>query len=192
MIDNKKIQSLDIVSSNTESSMNDSSSHFYTGLYCLYRNDLTRAKNYLLQASNVLDSMDDLYWKCFSYLGLVEILINKSNGGLHRCYQASNEQKGDAELYLNIAYAEYLLDNRSRCVTALNKCLEMEPDNVMAQSFYKCIGMRTRMNPIKKVLGKLLGKKRKKSCNDRLLNIMKNHLAFVLNYHVNKCVRPGW
>ena len=129
--------------------------------------------------------MDDLYWKCFSYIGLVEVLLYKSNGGLHRCYQASNEQKGDVELYLNIAYAEYFLDNHNRCVTALNRCLDIEPGNSMAQSFYECVGMRKTKNPIKKVLGKLLEKNEKKSCNDRLYNIVRNHLAFVLNAHVN-------
>ncbi len=59
--------------SNTES--------FYKGIYCLYNNNLSDAKKHLVEAVNATDSMDLAYHEYLSFLGVVEVLMQKSAGG---------------------------------------------------------------------------------------------------------------
>lgn len=163
-----------------------SQEYYYYGLYCLYKNNLIEAKKHLIRVINSADKVDSLYWKSLSFLGLVEVFLYKSNGGLHRCYEAKKEHSDIIDIHLNIAYAEYKLGNRKRCVNAIKYCLELEPQNKLAQNFFECIGRRTRKDFIKNVFWKFVRGTDKNSCKENLHHQIQNHLSIKLNNYVKK------
>jgi len=158
--------------------------YFYNGLYCLYKNKLVDAKQHLLQSLNTTDKVETLFWKSLSFLGLVEVLLYRSNGGLFRCYEAKKECPDNPEIYLNIAYSEYKLGNRKRCVSTLQQCLKLEPDNKQAHSFFECIGKKTRRYLIKNIFGNFFRGNKNDCSMTSFNNQIQNYISITLDSHV--------
>ena len=170
----------------TTTSLNLNQESFYNGLYCFYKDDLVKAKSYLTETLNTTDEMESLYWRCMSYLGLVEVFMNGTNGGLYRCYDARTELNEHLEMYLNIAYAEYRLGNQKRCIKVLSQCLQLEPKNKLAHNLIECIKKQKRTNPLKSLFLKLFKKSEKNACLDSSQSQIKNYLSSMLGRYVEQ------
>jgi tetratricopeptide (TPR) repeat protein len=158
---------------------------FHKGIYCLYNNNLKDAKSHLNSVLKHTDELECVFWQSTSFLGLVEVLLLKSNGGLHRCYQVATEHPQNPEFLLNIAYAEYILGNRKRSICALEQCLQIDAKYTMANLFYDAIGRRTRKSLIKNILGKMI--RRPNRFEDiNLFDILRNHLMIKQESITNK------
>ncbi len=128
-----------------------------------------------------------------SFLGLVEVLLHKTNGGLHRCYDAVHGFSTNPELYLNLAYAEFILGNRQRSVAAVNTLLEHDPQYYDALQFRDCLGKRKehhekRTNPVSNVLGKLFRSKDRGCEGNNFELIFKAHLSKKLNFYIKQFI----
>ncbi len=158
---------------------------FYNGVYCLQKNKLLDAKNYFLVALNGTEETEAAYYEYLSFLGLAEVLLNKSTGGLSRCYEAVNGFSNNSNLYFYIAYAEYFLGNRRRSVFAIEKLLENNPNHKYANFFNKCMVQRInlRNNIAHNIIGKLFRKK--KECPENGFDIVfKDHLTIKINKYI--------
>lgn len=178
---------------NSLSSSSDSES-FYKGIYCLYNNKLSDAKKFLEQAISSTDSIDLAYHEYSSYLGLVEVLLYKSDGGLQRCYHAVNEATTNPELYFNIAYAEHVLGHRQRSFAAIKKGLKHATKFTPAEKFCKCIekrkkGSRKRTNAAKNIIGRFLRKKKNNYTGKDCEEIFKLHLSKKLDLYIKEMSR---
>ncbi len=116
----------------------EQSENFFHGLYHLYNKNFSEARKHLVLAVNNTEQMDVTYFEYLSFLGLVEVLLHESRGGLNRCYEALNGFSNIPELYINLAYAELSLGDRRRCVVALEYCIEKNPDFIYANQIINC------------------------------------------------------
>jgi hypothetical protein len=71
---------------------------FYQGLYALHCDDLAEAKKIFSNILEHADRFDPAYYTYLSFVGLLEVMLLKSNGGLQRCYDAIQGCSNDAEL----------------------------------------------------------------------------------------------
>lgn len=166
---------------------------FYNGLYRLYTGQLAEAKKYLLKALNGTDKVDLSYYEYLSYMGLVEVLLYKSKGGLYRCYNAVRGLSTDPELHLNIAYAEHILGNRRRSIEAIKKSLATDSKFTQAYQLHRCIGRR-KNNSLKRtrsannVLGRFFRRKKNRCSEERFEKVFKQHLSQKLDRYVESVV----
>lgn len=166
---------------------NTAKDYFYNGLYCLYNGNLNEAKIFFIKIIKMGESSYPYFCKSMSFLGVTEVFLHQSNGGLHRCYDALHDCTEDQDLYVNIAYAEYYLGNRKRSVKALETCLAKEPAHIHANTFFKFIGKRStsRSSLLNCTLGKFLRKPIEK-CHKEFMDIIKKDLFSKLNLFVTK------
>ena len=167
--------------------------YFYNGIYCLYTNNLTEAKKFLVLALNGTEKIEPSYFEYLSYLGLIEVLLHKSRGGLHRCYNAVKGFSTDPQLYLNIAYAEHILGNRRRSIEAIKKSLETDSRFTHAYHLYRCIGRRKknnlkRTNPAKNILGRFLRRKKNKCTDENFDKTFKNFISKKLDLYIETVI----
>ncbi len=170
----------------------DSSSieNFYKGIYCLYANQLVDSKNHFLEALNGTNETETSYFEYLSFLGISEVLLSKSQGGLSRCYEASQGISTDPNLYLNIAYAEYILENRRRSVIAIESFLEHDKTHTYAHFFNECMIKRSEKNKhrnsvAQNIVGRLFRKK--KSCSEeKFVDIFKDYLSRKLDTYMKE------
>jgi len=151
----------------------EQSDNFYRGLYHLYNKNFSEARKYLVLAVNNTEPMDVTYFEYLSFLGLVEVLLHESRGGLNRCYEALNGFSSISELYINLAYAELSLGNRRRCVVALENCIEKNPDFSHADQIINCscLGKRkTATLKARKSIVKKLFRKNESQCLTETIN----------------------
>lgn len=152
---------------------NEQTDNFYHGLYYLHNKNFSEARKYLVLAVNNTEPMDVTYFEYLSFLGLVEVLLHESRGGLNRCYEALNGFSNIAELYINLAYAELSLGNRRRCVVALENCIEKNPDFSHANQIINCscLGKRkTATLKARKSIVKKLFRKNDSQCLTETIN----------------------
>ncbi len=167
---------------------------FYQGLYALYDDDLAEAKKIFSNILEHADRFNPAYYTYLSFVGLLEVILLKSNGGLQRCYDAIQGSSNDAELYFNLAYAEHILENRRRCVVAIEKCLQYNPKHAYAPRFQTCIGIRKkddkkRNTRTKKTLGKLFRKKKDKQNRETCALIFKDNLSNKLDLYMEEVIK---
>jgi hypothetical protein len=161
---------------------------FHKGLYWLYKDNLIESRTKLVEALSNTSITDTHYSEFLSFLGLVEVILLDSDGGLHRCYEAVKINPANPELYLNIAYAEHHLGNRKRCVSAIQGCLKSNPKHYHTSQFYQCVGIRKKerkkTNFINLTMGKLLRKKlsenKKKDCD----KLFRDYLSKKINSYI--------
>ncbi|MCU7836847.1 MAG: hypothetical protein KZQ83_16550 [gamma proteobacterium symbiont of Taylorina sp.] len=176
---------------NQLSQQNNSSESFYYGLYCLYNNNLKDANTYLLSAVNSTEQIEASYFEYLSFLGLVEVLLYDSRGGLNRCYEASNDFSTIPELYINLAHAELTLGNRRRGIIAIEQCLEYNPKFIYKKRLKECIGKRKanhfkKINHRKSILGKFLRKKKNQCLANTINNILNDMLSDKLELYIKQ------
>ncbi len=119
----------------------DSNEMFLKALAYLEAGEWDQANELLSQITYSSDRFSVNYSMSLSLLGLTEAILFGSNGGMHRCYEALNETSEKADLYFHIAYGEFILGHRSRCVKALEQCKEHK----FAKQFQACIGERKKL-----------------------------------------------
>ncbi len=119
----------------------DSNEMFLKALDHLEAQEWGKANGLLSQISYSSDRFSVNYSMSLSLLGLTEVILFRSNGGMHRCYEALNEISDRTDLYFHIAYGEYILGHRGRCVKALEQC----KDHKFAKQFHDCIGERKKL-----------------------------------------------
>jgi hypothetical protein len=89
-------------------------------------NDALQAQDYKAavrefgEAFKSIDEHHQLYNKVASYLGLAQVLTADLNG-LLLCRDAASSENVDADVFLNLACAEWHIGNRERAVDALTR-----------------------------------------------------------------------
>jgi len=108
----------------------------------------------------------DIYHnKYASYCGMVR-LINGDRGGLDLCREVAHSEMHDADVFLNLARAEWHLRNRKKTVIALKKGLQIDSRHPGILKMREDLGIRkhkplsvfSRNNVINNFIGKLLRK----------------------------------
>ena len=91
---------------------------FNKGCDALKAQDYKAAEREFSEAYKSIDENHKLYNKVASYLGLAQVLISDRNG-LLLCRDAASSETRDADVFLNLACAEWHTANRERAVDAI-------------------------------------------------------------------------
>ncbi len=97
--------------------MNESS--YRKGRELLLAEDYRAARREFAETLNSIGEHHQLYNQIISYLGLAQVLTSDRNG-LLLCRDAASSEAVEAGVYLNLACAEWHVDNRQRAVEAIN------------------------------------------------------------------------
>lgn len=105
---------------------------------------------------------DSFYNKYLSYHGLMLALLDRPRG-LEMCRNAAANEHVDGDVFLNLARAEQQAGNRLASVRALQRGLQLAPNNRELRDMSLNIGMRRkpvlrflqRDHPLNRMLGKL-------------------------------------
>lgn len=116
---------------------------------------------------------DVFHNKYASFCGLSR-LINGDRGGLELCRESAHSELYDADVYLNLARAEWRLRNRKRTIVALKKGLNIDNRHAGILKMREQLGIRRhvvlsaldRSHAINVYLGKLKRKKTRLSLVD--------------------------
>lgn len=167
------VDEISITNFNPVSNGLNSSESFHMGLYHLYNHNIPEAKDHLTSAVNNTEPLDPSYFEYISYLGVVEVFFHQSRGGLIRCYEAlKGFSNTTPELYINVASAELLINDRRRCILAVEKCLAENPDFPYKKSLRACIGKRKQAKSVSQretIFGKMF-RKNSSQCLKTLLD----------------------
>jgi hypothetical protein len=97
--------------------MNEKS--YQKGRESLLAEDYKAAKREFADTLNSVGEQHQFYNQIISYLGLAQVLTSDRNG-LLLCRDAASSEAVEADVYLNLACAEWHADNRQRAVEAIN------------------------------------------------------------------------
>lgn len=105
---------------------------------------------------------DSFYNKYLSYHGLMLALLQRPRG-LEMCRNAAANEQFDGDVFLNLAKAEQKAGNRLECIRALQRGLQIAPNNGELRAMRRQIGVRRkpvlrflpRDNPVNVLLGKI-------------------------------------
>lgn len=95
------------------------------GCESLLAGDYKAAKREFADALKSIGEHHQLYNRIVSYLGLAQVLTSDRNG-LLLCRDAASSEGVGADVYLNLACAEWHVDNRQRAVDAINRGCEID------------------------------------------------------------------
>lgn len=71
---------------------------------------------------------DEQYSNVLSHNGMVQVL-NADENGLFLCREAASNERVDAEVFLNLACAEWYSNNRKRAIEAISQGLKIDSEN---------------------------------------------------------------
>jgi hypothetical protein len=91
---------------------------FDKGCEALQAQDYRAAVREFRKAMQSIDEQHELYNKVASYLGLAQVLTSDLNG-LLICRDAASTESEDGDVFLNLACAEWHIENRERAVDAI-------------------------------------------------------------------------
>jgi hypothetical protein len=162
---------------------------FEQGVFYLCEQDWVQARQCFSKLAYSGDHFHANYSMNLSLLGLTEVLLLKSNGGLYRCYDALKEAPDNMDLYFHIAYAEYLLGHRRRCIRALKNC----NDHVLAKKLMLCIGARKKIRKpkisiVQQMMKKLFRKNSDLKIKAECMKILNEYLAIKLDKDIYFCI----
>lgn len=98
------------------------------GLEALKARDYKGAMRDFQAVLNEMEEHDDGYNSVQSYLGLSQVLTLNRNG-LLLCRDAASSETRDAEVFLNLASAEWHCGNRKRAIDAVRHGFKVDSDN---------------------------------------------------------------
>ena len=98
---------------------------FDKGRESLKAQDYKAAEREFSEAFKSVDEHHLLYNKVASFLGLAQVMIADRNG-LLLCRDAASSETQDADVFLNLACAEWHTANRERAVDAVMRGLKMD------------------------------------------------------------------
>ena len=90
--------------------------------------DYKAARREFAETLKSIDEHHECYYKVASYLGLAQVL-NSDRNGLLLCRDAASSDARDADLHLNLACAEWHVNNRQRAVEAINRGREIDANH---------------------------------------------------------------
>ena len=90
--------------------------------------DYRAAKREFTEALKSVGEHHQRYNQIISYLGLAQVLTSDLNG-LLLCRDAASFERVEADVYLNLACAEWHVANRQRAVDAINRGREVNTDH---------------------------------------------------------------
>ena len=102
-----------------------------------------------------------------SFCGLLRLLLG-DHGGLILCRDAVRSEKRDADLFLNLARAEWFYRNRRKTVEAIFMGLDIDSNHPGLTKLHQELGVRKskplalldRSNPLNVMIGRILRKKK--------------------------------
>lgn len=141
---------------------------FAHGLKCFLNDDFAGALVHFRAADKNADISDGLQSRYTSFHGLSRVCLGDSSG-IKLCRKAAAGEAQDAEVYYNLALAEYHLDNLEGAVTALRHGLYLDPEHTGLLRLQRDMSLReprimlpglSRTHPVNRLLGKLFGRRR--------------------------------
>lgn len=141
---------------------------FVKGLRCFHSKDFEGALIFFRTADDSAEMDDACQNRYTSFHGLSRVYMGDSNG-VKLCRKAAVGETADAEVYYNLAMAEYRLDFREGALRALRRGLRIDPDHAGLLRLKQKLSQRLRRghvpglksdNIVKQLLGRLLGRSR--------------------------------
>jgi hypothetical protein len=137
------------------------------GCASLQAEDYRAAKREFVEALKSIDDHHELYGRVASYLGLAQVLTS-DRSGLLLCRDAASSDAGEADVYLNLACAEWHANNRKRALEAVHRGREIAADNPQLEYASTLIDSRrrnilpflSREHLLNRTLGRMLRKDR--------------------------------
>ena len=136
---------------------------FVEGVCFLNDRVMPEAVNSFQQAYESVDRSDVYHNKYESYCGLARVLSGDASG-IELCRDAARSELHDGDVYLNLARAEWHLNNRKQTVVALKKGLRVDCRHPGLREMREKLGVRQRSalpflprtHPLNQTLGKLM------------------------------------
>ena len=140
---------------------------FKVGIELLDIKAYQKAQHYFQLAYESVKPNDVYHNKYASYCGFTRIL-NGDHGGVELCRDAARSEMHDADIFLNLACAEWKFHNRRNTIKALEKGIDIDDCHPGVRKMREQLGIRRRQpipilsrdNPINQSLGKFLRKKK--------------------------------
>jgi tetratricopeptide (TPR) repeat protein len=141
---------------------------FADGLKCFLNDDFAGALVHFRAADKDADISDGLQSRYTSFHGLSRVCLG-DNSGIKLCRKAAAGEVKDAEVYYNLALAEYRLDNLESAVTALRRGLYLDPKHTGLLRLQRDMSLREprimlpglpQTHPVNRLLGKVFGRRR--------------------------------
>lgn len=131
-----------------------------------YNKSTTKALHYFQLAYESVNRHDIYHNKYASYCGVVRS-FNGDRGGLELCKEVALHEKRDADVFLNLARAEWHFQNRKKTIEALHKGRLIDAAHPGILKMREVLGVRkhkvlpglTRNHSLNGFLGKLRRKK---------------------------------
>ena len=150
---------------------------YQKGRESLLAADYRAAKREFTEALKSVGEHHQLYNPIISYLGLAQVLTSDRNG-LILCRDAASSECVGADVYLNLACAEWHVDNRQRAVDAINRGREVNDDHHQLVRASTLIDSRRRNvlpflkreHILNRLLGRMMRKQRSELCVSALLS----------------------
>ena len=155
--------------------MNETS--YKKGRESLLAEDYKAAKREFAEALKSVGEHHQLYNMVISYLGLAQVLTSDRNG-LLLCRDAASSEGVEADVYLNLACAEWHVDNRHRAVEAINRGREIDTGHQQLVRASALIDSRRRNvvpflereHFLNRLLGRMMRKQRSELSVSKLLS----------------------
>ncbi|MDH5572966.1 MAG: hypothetical protein OEY89_14475 [Gammaproteobacteria bacterium] len=142
---------------------------FISGINYLEERSISKAvyrfsRAYLCIADNDVNKM-----KYASYYGLARVLCG-DKGGLALCHYASQHEKKDGDVFLNLARAEYVYKNRKQAIDAIQQGLKLDHQHMGLLLMSEMLGVRqrsavpflSRSHLLNRVVGRLMRRRSQK------------------------------
>lgn len=146
---------------------NRCSRYFQQGIEHLNNGSIDLAAHSFELAYETVRSHDEYHNKYASFCGLLRI-FRGDRGGLILCRDAVCSERHDADVYFNLARAEWYYKNRSKTVEVLFNGLKIDSQHPGLLRLQRELGIRQRNplplldrnNPLNNLIGRLLRKAR--------------------------------
>ena len=140
--------------------------HFVEGLTFLKDESVSQALHNFKCAYQQSPADDFYHNKYASYLGLTLVLTGDL-AGVELCRVVASDETFDGDVFLNLAYVEWFMQNRQRSVYVMERGLRVDRQHPGLNKFKQCIGERRhqainfipRNNFLNVALGKLVRRK---------------------------------
>ena len=154
---------------------------FATGLQNFEERNYQEALSFFSKATDSAEAFDPHRHRYLSYMGVCEVMLGNISG-LERCRQAALEETKFADVFCNLAIAEFNHFSRRRALAAIHKGMRVDPKSDALPTLLNQIDTRrrptipflSRDNSVNRILGRVSyklgnGKAREKLDQHRFL-----------------------
>jgi len=147
-------------------SISQHSENFTQGFNFLKSHSLPQALINFRLAYNAVSYNDIYHNRYASFCGLA-LVLNGDKSGVELCRDAARQEMNNGDVFLNLAYAEWFMDSRKRCIGVIEKGLTIDKQHQGLNKLQKHLGKRgepvlsfvSRDSFLNKTLGKIVRKK---------------------------------